>query len=263
MTQHVIEKDQHARQQSSPPPQSGHDDPLDQDAPSNRYLGLSLTQLLGGAGAAVSSAVVASFLGVAGTLIGAAVGSVVSTVSAALYTNWATTARGRLPARALVRRDTLAGAERSGPSDALDSGPVVVTAGRTARNRRFKRGIAGTVVMFVFAIGVITAIELGLGHPVSTQDRQGSTSIGAVVDSGPQAPAPSPVPTTGPSDPATPSVEQPGSVPSGRSPEATGTPTSPEATPSLDTAPADPGAPVDTPGRGTAGADQPAAPASP
>ncbi|MBK7722688.1 MAG: hypothetical protein IPI32_10845 [Austwickia sp.] len=187
MTQHVIDNDQHTRQQPSPPPRSGHDDPLDQDATSNRYLGLSLTQLLGGAGAAVSSAVVASFLGVAGTLIGAAVGSVVSTVSAALYTNWATTARGRLPARALVRRGTSAEAPTAGPISSLDSGPLVVTAGRAARTRRIRRAVAGALTMFVLAIGVITAIELGLGHPVSTQDRQGSTSIGAVVDSGPQA----------------------------------------------------------------------------
>src|SRR3954453_3085270 len=49
--------------------------------------GLSLTQICGGALAAVTAAVAASFLGVAGTLIGAGVGSVISTIAAALYSH--------------------------------------------------------------------------------------------------------------------------------------------------------------------------------
>ena len=47
---------------------------------------LSALQLAAGALAAVSAAVVASFFGVAGTVIGAAVASVISTVGAAVYT---------------------------------------------------------------------------------------------------------------------------------------------------------------------------------
>jgi hypothetical protein len=48
-------------------------------------LDLSVTQLLAGALAAVSSAVAASYFGVAGTLLGAAVGSVIGTVATAVY----------------------------------------------------------------------------------------------------------------------------------------------------------------------------------
>ncbi len=48
---------------------------------------LSATQVAAGALAAVSAAVVASLFGLAGTVIGAALASVVSTVSAALYSN--------------------------------------------------------------------------------------------------------------------------------------------------------------------------------
>src|SRR4051812_29332681 len=47
---------------------------------------LSALQVAAGALAAVSAAVIASFFGVAGTVIGAAVASVVSTVGAAVYT---------------------------------------------------------------------------------------------------------------------------------------------------------------------------------
>src|SRR5436305_10770008 len=46
---------------------------------------LSPLQLVGSAGAAATSAVVASFFGVAGTVIGAALASVITTVSATLY----------------------------------------------------------------------------------------------------------------------------------------------------------------------------------
>src|SRR5438128_12346473 len=46
---------------------------------------LSAAQVAASALAAVSSAVVASFFGVAGTLIGAALASVITTVSASLY----------------------------------------------------------------------------------------------------------------------------------------------------------------------------------
>ncbi|WP_409330167.1 hypothetical protein [Trujillonella humicola] len=53
--------------------------------PEKKKISLSPVQVTAGAMASVSSAVVASFFGVAGTLIGAALASVISTVSAALY----------------------------------------------------------------------------------------------------------------------------------------------------------------------------------
>ena len=59
-------------------------DSANEDKP-KQLLGLSGTQTIGSALAAVTSALVGSFLGVAGTLIGAALGSIVATVGAALY----------------------------------------------------------------------------------------------------------------------------------------------------------------------------------
>src|SRR3954465_9738705 len=50
-----------------------------------RGIGLSPVQVAASALAAVSSAVLLSFFGVAGTLIGAALASIVSTVGASLY----------------------------------------------------------------------------------------------------------------------------------------------------------------------------------
>src|SRR3954452_11591956 len=61
------------------------DKDADKDQP--KGLQLSATQVAAGALASVSSAVVASFFGLAGTLIGAGLASVISTVSAALYSS--------------------------------------------------------------------------------------------------------------------------------------------------------------------------------
>lgn len=49
-------------------------------------LGLSLTQIIGGALAAMTAAAIGSRLGVAGTLVGAAMASIVAAVGSALYT---------------------------------------------------------------------------------------------------------------------------------------------------------------------------------
>lgn len=51
------------------------------------FLGLSWFQVIAGALAAMTSAWIASTLGVAGTIIGAAVGSLVATITSALYVN--------------------------------------------------------------------------------------------------------------------------------------------------------------------------------
>lgn len=53
-----------------------------------RKFELSVPQVLGGALAAVTAAVAASYLGVAGTVIGAAVASVATTVGSAIYTHY-------------------------------------------------------------------------------------------------------------------------------------------------------------------------------
>src|ERR671916_808240 len=66
---------------------------------------LSVVQVLAGALAAVSAAVVASTFGLAGTLLGAAVTSVVATVAGALYTHSLERARARIR----IRRDPQTG----------------------------------------------------------------------------------------------------------------------------------------------------------
>jgi len=73
---------------STPAPASGRDEPDDpEEKPkSAKKLDLSLTQVIGGSLAAATAAALGSKLGVAGTIIGAAVVSVISAVAASIYT---------------------------------------------------------------------------------------------------------------------------------------------------------------------------------
>lgn len=243
---HVIDETQDLNRAGGP----GAPEPPSEDDETKGFLGLSLPQLLGGAGAAVSSAVVASYLGVAGTLIGAAVGSIVSTVSAALYTNWAETAHGKLPTARRVA--VIDGSRRAGstvPGPGTGRGTVVITAGRAGRKRRLRRLIAGVVAVFVLAIGVVTAIELGLGHPVSGQEQRGGTSIGSVV--GVTEPTPSQAPTAPATD--APPTDGVTTAPADPGASADQTPTSTSSPPQGSTAP-----PTDAPtSAGEGGTPQP------
>lgn len=131
-------------------------------------VGPSVSQIVGSAAAAVSAALVASKLGVAGTLIGAAVASIVSTIGAAYYTSFASTAHDR------VRRlGTLVPARRTGT----------------------RRWWVGAVAAFLLAVAAITAVELGLGHPVSASENSG-TSVGTVLQAPVTQGTPTPEATT-------------------------------------------------------------------
>lgn len=148
------------------PEESANDDKPKQ------LLGLSGTHTIGSALAAVTSALVGSFLGVAGTLIGAALGSIVATVGAALYartlSSAATVAMKKIPQR---RRGGL-------PADDGDllvaCAPAESHEPRAERVRRqltpktwIKVG-AVSAAAFVIAMVGVTAIEFGTHKPISS-----------------------------------------------------------------------------------------------
>ena len=209
--------------------------------PRQPFLGLSPLQVLGGALAAISAAVVSSYLGVAGTLIGAALASIVSTVGGALYTESMRSAHGRLrqgiqtvgSRRSDGRRSGSVRAEhpdhRGPASTAADSGGAeedYVLVVRTRRpglldalRRVSARAWLGTAAVFLIAVLAITAFEMFTGKPVSASVGGGTskgTTIGSVVDSGSNArttPSTSPSPEeTQATDGATPTgqVQEPG-----------------------------------------------------
>ncbi len=129
----------------------------------------------GSALGAVSSAVLLSTLGAAGTLVGAAVGSLTITVGGSIYTQSLQKTKARV--------DTLRGAERPERQDSaspVDSEPTSGSAssstpkppkkplGETLRGLPWKRITVLAVGLFVAAMAVILAFELSTGRPVSS-----------------------------------------------------------------------------------------------
>jgi len=135
---------------------------------------LRVPKLLAGALAAVSGAVVASVFGIEGTLIGAALVSLLVAPAEALYTHSLASAH-RVARRTLVRRaGEQADASEEGISQA-DPQPI-----------RWQRVAVAAVVAFGIAVGAITGVEAVAKQPLASlvggRPRQGaSTSVGVVV----------------------------------------------------------------------------------
>ena len=135
---------------------------------------LGVPKLLAGALAAASGAVVASFFGIEGTLIGAALVSLLVVPAEALYTHSLASAH-RVARRSLVRRGSeQAGASEGGEGEA-DPQPI-----------RWQRVAVAAVVAFGLAVGAITGVEAVANQPLASllggRPRPGaSTSVGVVV----------------------------------------------------------------------------------
>jgi hypothetical protein len=135
---------------------------------------LRVPRLLAGALAAVSGAVVASFFEVEGTLIGAALGSLLVALAETLYTHSLVSAH-TVARRSLLRRaGEQAGANEEGASRARPQ-PI-----------RWRRVAVAALLAFGIAVGVITGVEALARQPLASlfgsRSRQGaSTSVGMVV----------------------------------------------------------------------------------
>jgi hypothetical protein len=143
--------------------------------------GLSAVQIASGALAAVSSAVLLSFFGVAGTLTGAALASVISTVGASLYTTSLKKTNERLR-RVLTREEAAAAAEAAAPATQVL--PARLDPRRAPAKRlqpRWGRIAAYAVGVFAVAMGIVTGIELIGQQPVSalvgTSSSTGTTTL--------------------------------------------------------------------------------------
>src|SRR5512142_206211 len=104
----------------TPAPNSSAASPGDTDvapsSPNKPSLDLSVTKVIGGALAAVTTALAASFFGVTGTLSGAAFGSVVSSVAAAIYATSLQTAGKKIKTtRSVVPRSSTLGSRAATP----------------------------------------------------------------------------------------------------------------------------------------------------
>jgi hypothetical protein len=158
---------------TSPRPETTDRSEQTEDKEKTQGVQLSATQVAAGALAAVSSAVVASFFGLAGTLIGAALASVISTVSAALYSSSLQKtneklrrARGQLPGRQAAVEET----KVAPAAPATQVLPAHLDPRRAPARRsrpRWTRVAVYAAAVFVMAMGIVTGLELIGQRPVS------------------------------------------------------------------------------------------------
>ncbi len=177
-------------------------------APEPKKRDLTVNKLVAGAGAAATSAVLGSFFGAAGTVGGAALGSVFSAVVTWLYqhsldkTRDTVKARVKLPGGRTVKvaGTTEVPAPRAAGEDAttrvfvtpgdqateIISAVPAVDAGPPKSRRRLLVMTGFTVVVFAIGMLAITGLELLKGSPLntsssSTSQRPGGTSLGSVL----------------------------------------------------------------------------------
>jgi len=273
------------------PPQDPKHDPRT-DSAKDRTLGLSTAQVTGSALAAMSGAFFASWLGTTGTLVGAAFGSVIATVGAAIYTHSIRRTGEAVKRTAVVVRQvplvtaaiprpaharasdgpvrdpnapSLAEESDVAPGDTDDAGDSGRPTGRRLDLPWLKVALASTAVL-VAALGGISAVEAITGKPIASflgQDDGTGTTVGRVVGSDPSTSKREQQPSE--DSPATPDrtpSEEPSQEPQPQpeQSEPSVTPTVPDPTPSTEpTTPVDPEG-GDAPEDGTApeaGADQP------
>ncbi len=194
-----------------------------------RRLEISWVQAMAGALAAVSSAVLLSTVGVAGTVIGAAIGSVAATVGGAVYSHYLAVSRDRVAAaaaaRSQVRRarvdvgeaatdlalETPRAEERLDEAEhdlqraelGLDAAeePTAPSAWREAvRDLPWRRLLLAAGAVFVIAMVAIVAFELISGRAVSSytggSDKDGPrTSVPGMGGGDERKPKPSPTPS--------------------------------------------------------------------
>lgn len=243
---------------------------MSEQAAERIWSGIDIGKTLAGALAAVCAAVIGSFLGVAGTLIGAALASIIATVGTEIYhrsfkhgaKKLRTIAPTFVTAPAAVGTPEVAAAsEDDNPSETVPEPER--TTGRTIRWKRIALVAAG---IFVLAMGTLTAVELMAGKSVASMVGNGSsgtTTVGSVTGgSGGQDNAPAPQPST--DAPATPAEE--GSAPAGTpttdpaDAPTTGTTTEPTEAPATEAPatdqPADPVNPDSGAGEGEGGGQQ-------
>lgn len=168
-----------------------------------------------GAGAAVITAFASSFLGTAGTLSGAALASVVGTVSTSLLRSSAARSAERLRETTARLRETRTGSPqptdvRPVESDSNTVDPYGTQLSRAPDPERAQRKPgrkpllmlgAATVAAFAAALVLITGIESAAGKPLAAlvgHETGGGTTIGRATgtDTGTSRPAPTgPTPT--------------------------------------------------------------------
>ncbi len=203
-------------------------DHADSGRSTSRAAELTTSKVLAGGMAAATAAVLGSHYGSLGTVGGAAVGSVITTVGTSLYQRSLERARTRVATRvpgatAIPRPRSASPTPRRGSALRADS-PSRADSSSTVR-RWARYGLVATVLVFAVGLGLVTGVEWVKGAPLS--GGAGGTSVGRLV---------------GPTPPVAPSEPEPG-TPAGNGDSAGNGDPSEDADPSADAEPSDGPAP--------------------
>lgn len=201
------------------------------EVPSEK-LNLSATQIIASGLAAVSSTVALSYFGVAGTVIGAAVGAIVTVTGNAVYGYSLRRTRNRVLDLAVAQRfnSTRTVAVSADPEAAFRTSHDTPRPARPPLRWHPKRLAIAAAGLFVVIMAATTAFELASGQPLSstvTGNHGSGTSFGG-TESKPARPSPVLSPTSkattdSPSDPS-PTVTVTVTPSSSGTPSATPTP---------------------------------------
>jgi len=165
------------------------------------WSGIDIPKTIAGALAAVCAAVVGSFLGVAGTLIGAAVASIVGSVGTEIYARSIRKGHKKLETLTppFVRAPAAVGTPRVAAANRNDSSSHTVP---TRREIRWGRVALVAGALFVLAMGTLTTVELITGKSAATMigghNTPAKTTFGGLFGSGQQKAKPTPTPTPTP-----------------------------------------------------------------
>jgi hypothetical protein len=177
--------------------------------PDSIWSGIDIPKTIAGALAAVCAAVVGSFLGVAGTLVGAAVASIVGSVGTEIYHRSLNRGAKKLQTLtpAFIKVPAAVGTPEVAAATAEESPSHTVVPKRQIRWRRVAM-VAGA--LFVLAMGSLTVAEAITGKSIASTvgNNTGAKSTwSGIVHPGKAKPTPTPSPsapaTTGPTHTAT------------------------------------------------------------
>ena len=185
------------------------------EATRRRPFDLSATQLIASGLAATTATFAASYLGVAGTVVGAALASVVTGIATAIYSQSLRRTRARVrevvPVARLTPRGRIVPIEPAGgaaPTDDQQRAPTHdelsrrIAAGSTGSrdnsrlpdSRAWRRVALASIAVFVAVLAVVTGVEIVAGRPLSDVVR-GDSGRGTSFFGDDQAPASTPTPS--------------------------------------------------------------------
>lgn len=179
---------------------------MSEQAPDRLWSGIDIPKTIAGVLAAISAAVVGSFLGVAGTLVGAAVASIIGSVGTEIYQRSIHRGAKKLQtiAPTFIKVPAAIGTPEVAAATEADS-PSHTVAEPVKRQIRWGRIAMIAGALFVLAMGSLTVAELVSGKSAASWTGNGNgstTTFSGVVKSSEKKTTPTPTPAATPADKA-------------------------------------------------------------